>query len=146
MPRGNEQWRSTLQESAGVREGILRFYERFSAGDAAAFAHIISNEPGVSVIGTGPGEGHDDRRSWIEAYRTGIAELGMTLRGDDPRAYEDGTVGWGIDHPSFVLRDGSYLPTRLTAVLHREDGEWKIVHLHFSVGVPDEEAIQQADR
>jgi ketosteroid isomerase-like protein len=135
-----------VHESAGVREGMLRFYERFSAGDADAFAQVIADEPGVSVIGTGPGEGHDDRRSWIEAYRTGIAELGMTLRGDDPRGYEEGTVGWGIDHPSFVLPDGTYLPTRLTAVLHNEDGEWKIVHLHFSVGVPDEEAIRPPDR
>jgi ketosteroid isomerase-like protein len=135
-----------LKESADVREGILRFYERFTAGDADAFAQVIANQPGVSVIGTGPGEGHDDRGSWIEAYRTGIAEVGMTLRGDDPRGYEEGTVGWGVDRPSFVLSDGSYLATRLTAVLHHEDGEWKIVHLHFSVGVPDEDAIQPADR
>jgi hypothetical protein len=55
-------------------------------------------------------------------------------------------VGWGVDNPSFVLPDARYLPTRLTAVLHHEDGEWKIVHLHFSVGVPDEQAIQQPDR
>lgn len=25
-----------------------------------------------------------------------------------------------------------------TAVLHREDDRWKLVHAHFSVGVPDE--------
>jgi ketosteroid isomerase-like protein len=35
------------------------------------------------------------------------------------------------------------LQTRVTGVLRREDDDWKIVHLHFSVGVPDEEAIQQ---
>jgi hypothetical protein len=29
--------------------------------------------------------------------------------------------------------------TRLTAVLIEEGGRWKIVHLHVSVGVPDEE-------
>jgi hypothetical protein len=62
-----------LKESAGVREGILRFYERFSAGDANAVAQVIANEPGVSVIGTGPGEGHEDRQSWIEAYGTGTS-------------------------------------------------------------------------
>lgn len=63
-----------------------------------------------------------------------IAESGMRLEGDDPRGYEEGTVGWGTDRPSFVLPDGSRLPTRLTAVLHSEQNEWKIVHLHFSVG------------
>jgi ketosteroid isomerase-like protein len=86
------------------------------------------------------------RASFGSTQRTGIAELGMTLRGENPHGYEDGAVGWGIDHPSSVLPDGSYLPTRLTAVLHHEDGEWKIVHLHFSVGVPDEQAIQQPGR
>jgi hypothetical protein len=134
-----------VHESAGVRDGILRFYERFSAGDPDAFAEGVAEGPGVSVIGTAPGEGHDDRESWIEAYRSGIAELGMTLEGADPRGYEEGAVGWGVDQPRFVLPDGSYLPTRLTAVLHNEDGGWKVVHLHFSVGVPDEEAIQQPD-
>ena len=29
--------------------------------------------------------------------------------------------------------------TRLTAILHEEAGRWKVVHLHVSVGVPDEE-------
>jgi ketosteroid isomerase-like protein len=29
--------------------------------------------------------------------------------------------------------------TRVTAVTREEAGRWKIVHMHFSVGVPDEE-------
>jgi hypothetical protein len=49
-----------------------------------------------------------------------------------------------LDKPSFVLPNGARLPTRLTAVLHQEEGEWKVVHLHFSVGVPDEHAIELA--
>jgi hypothetical protein len=51
-------------------------------------------------------------------------------------------VGFAVDEPRFVLPDGRYLPTRLTGVLHQQDSEWKIVHLHFSVGVPDENALQ----
>jgi ketosteroid isomerase-like protein len=132
-----------MKESAAVREGILLFYERFSAGDADGFAQRIADVAGVSVIGSGPNEGHDDRESWIDAYRTQIAALGLTLRAGDPRGYEEGTLGWGVDHPSFVFDDGSYVPTRMTAVLRNEANDWKIVHLHFSVGVPDEEAIQQ---
>jgi ketosteroid isomerase-like protein len=131
-----------MEESAAVREGILRFYERFSAEEPDGFAERIADVAGVSVIGTGPGEGHDDRKSWIDAYRTQIADLGMTLRAGEPRGYEEGTLGWGVDEPSFVFDDGSYIPTRMTAVLRSEGGEWKIVHLHLSVGVPDEEAVQ----
>ena len=135
-----------MQQSAGVRDGILRFYERFSGGDAARFAEVIAQGEGVSVIGTGPGEGHDDRDDWITTYEQMMhGEMGGTrLEGGDPRADEEGSLGWGVDEPQFVFPDGSRLPTRLTAVLREEDGDWKVVHLHFSVGVPDEQAIQLA--
>jgi len=63
-----------MHQSGGVRYSIVRFYERFSAGDAAEFAGGIACAEGVSVC--------------------------------------------------------------------HQDGEWKIVHLHFSVGVPDEQAME----
>lgn len=135
-----------MQPSQAVRAAILRFYEGFSSGDPDAFAAAIAQEPGVSVIGTGPGEGHDERADWIGTYAKGQESWakGMRLEGKDPRAFEEGTVGFGTDQPAFVLPDGSRLPTRLTAVARREGGEWKIVHLHFSVGVPDEQAVVPA--
>ena len=133
-----------MNQSAAVRDGLLAFYARFSTGDPDQFGDIIAEGPGVSVIGSAPDEGHDSRESWVAAYAGGIADAGLKLRGDDPQGWEEGTVGFAIDRPSFVLPDGSTLPTRLTAVLHQEDEAWKVVHLHFSVGVPDEEAIQPA--
>jgi hypothetical protein len=135
-----------MQQSDGVRDGLLRFYERFSSGDAAGFAEVIAQADGVSVIGTGPGEGHDNRDEWISSYEKMLrGEMaGARLEAGDPRAYEEGAVGWGVDQPQFVFPDGSRLPTRLTAVLHDEQGDWKILHLHFSVGVPDEQAMELA--
>ena len=38
-----------------------------------------------------------------------------------------------------ILEDGTEIPTRSTAVFHREDGEWKMVQGHKSVGVSNEE-------
>lgn len=133
-----------MQQSADVRDAILRFYERFSAGDAAGFAEVIAQVEGVSVIGSGPGEGHDDRDDWISTYEQMMqGEMaGTRLEGGNPRAHGEGSLGWGVDEPAFVFPDGSRLPTRLTAVLHEEDGDWKVVHLHFSVGVPDEQAME----
>jgi hypothetical protein len=131
-----------MKRSKAVREGILNFYERFSAGDPDAFEAGLAAGEGVSVIGSGPGEGDTTREGWAATYRSVIAEMGLKLRGHDPVAFEEGTVGYGTDTPSFVLPDGSTLPTRLTAVLSNDGGEWKVVHVHFSVGVPDEDAIQ----
>jgi hypothetical protein len=55
-------------------------------------------------------------------------------------------MGWLADQPTFVLPDGSSFETRLTAVVRKEDGQWKLVHAHFSVGVPDEEVMELQKR
>lgn len=36
-----------MDPSAAVRDGILRFYERFSAGDPAGFAEAIAQAEGA---------------------------------------------------------------------------------------------------
>lgn len=51
-----------------------------------------------------------------------------------------------IDEPGFVLGDMTPVATCLTAVFHREDDAWKMVHMHVSVGVPDEEVIELQTR
>ena len=132
-----------MQESTEVRDALRTFYERFSAHDPAGFDDIIGSSPAVSVIGTGPGEGHDTRDAWVSTYAELISTMGLTLEGGgQPRAWQEGSVGLALDEPRFVMPDGSFIPTRLTGVLHQEDGRWKVIHLHFSVGVPDEEAVQ----
>jgi ketosteroid isomerase-like protein len=51
----------------------------------------------------------------------------------------EGNVGWVSSRPVWTLEDGTEIPTRSTAVFHREDGEWKMVQGHTSVGVSNEE-------
>jgi len=60
----------------------------------------------------------------------------------DPEAFEEGTVGWVADRPSFALPGMGTIPFRLTMVFHREDGEWKAVQSHASVAVPNEDLGQ----
>jgi len=126
-----------VKEARAVADGLASFYEAFNSGDAQTFAAAIADVESVSVIGTAPGEGHDDREDWIRTYADQIAEAGMTLRGKEPRGWAEGSVGFARDEPSFVLADGGELETRLTAVLREDGGRWQVVHLHFSVGVPD---------
>ena len=37
------------------------------------------------------------------------------------------------------MEDGRKILTHWTAVYHHEDGEWKMIQAHLSVGVPNEE-------
>lgn len=45
-----------MQQSAEVRDAMLRFYDRLSASDAASFDQLVSQEPATLVSGTAPGE------------------------------------------------------------------------------------------
>ena len=137
-----------MQQSADVREAMLRFYQRFSAGDVASFAQGITSSNDALIIGTGPQEWLDGRATWIAGYQEQITAIpGIRMEAGDPRGYAEGTLGWVADRPTFALPDGTTIPARVTAVLRLEDGAWKLVNAHFSIGVPDEvlmEILQRA--
>lgn len=133
-----------MKQSGEVQGGLAAFYEAFNSGDSARLAESIAEGEGVSVIGTAPSEGEADRHSWLQAYEAGIAPHGITLEGGSGRAYSDGSSGFAVDTATWVLPGGMRLPTRLTAVFSEQDEAWKVVHMHFSVGVPDEQAMEIA--
>jgi SnoaL-like protein len=137
-----------MRRSAEVKDTLLRFYEVFSTPDLEGFAHIIAQEDeGVLVIGTDPGDWAEGRERWIAAREALTHSMeGLRLEaGEEPRGYEEGSIGWVADRPRAVLPDGT-ISTRLTGVLRQEDEEWRFVHIHLSVGVPDEEVVELQER
>lgn len=130
-----------MKESTDIRDTLLRFCDRLSAGDVASFDELVSDEA-TSIIGTAPGEVVEER----ERMRYGFEAEGVSLEPEDPRGWEEGSLGWAVDEPTFVFPDGSSMKTRLTAVMRQEGGSWKLVHGHFSVGVPDDEVVELQQR
>jgi hypothetical protein len=130
-----------MEESADLRDALLQFGDRLSAGDVDSFDELVSQEARL-VIGTAPGEWLEDR----QAMRFGFETEGVRLVLDDPRGYAEGTLGWVVDRPTFFFPDESSMRCRLTAVMRNEGGAWRVVHLHFSVGVPDEEVVELQQR
>ena len=63
------------------------------------------------VIGTGPGEGRDGPADWRQGFRDTIEQL-----------------------PGLRIEAG----LRARRRRRRDDGGWRAVHLHLSIGVPDE--------
>jgi ketosteroid isomerase-like protein len=49
-------------------------------------------------------------------------------------ALTEGSAGWTVDRPTLRLPDGSSVELRLTLVWHRENGDWRVVHSHASIG------------
>ena len=114
-----------MQQSTEVRDAMLRFYDRLSASDIESFDELVSQEPATLIIGTAPGE-------WV------------TERDRMRYGYEVGSMGWFVGEPTFVFPDGSAMDTRMTAVMHHEDGRWKLMHV--SVGVADGEVVELRQR
>ena len=98
-----------MEESADVREALLRFCERLSANDVGSFDDLVSRQATL-IIGTAPGEWVEDR----ERMRYGFEAEGVRLEPSDPRGYAEGSLGWVVDQPRFVFPDGSAMQTRVT--------------------------------
>jgi SnoaL-like domain len=131
-----------MQESRAARDALLRFYEAFTAaapGDMESFDRVFSREPDLMIIGTAFHE-------WVRGRESGTKAWGMEgvgIEPGDPVGWEHGSVAWAADRPSFVFGEAR-IPIRILAVMLEEDGDWKIVNAHFSVGVPDEVAGENA--
>lgn len=132
-----------MQRSDAVRDAMLRFYDRLSANDVDSFDSIVSADRSTVVIGTAIGEIHRDRAK----LRFGFETEGVRIAaGADPVGYAEGSMGWVIDEPSFFFGALGPVVTRLTAVFHQEAATWKMVHMHVSVGIPDDEVTDLQQR
>ncbi|MBD0348568.1 MAG: nuclear transport factor 2 family protein [Thermoleophilia bacterium] len=127
-----------MHESTAVRDALLGFYAAFTANDPDRFdREILARVDDAMMIGTAPHEFHVGREKIVREF--GMEGVGLRA-GGALRAWEDGSVGWAADTPVFTLPGGPELETRMTSVWRREDGRWKLVQAHFSVGIADEEA------
>jgi hypothetical protein len=123
-----------MKESAAVAEAWRRFCAGVTEGKVEEFDDIVSDKAHL-IIGTAPGENVSDRK----AMKFGFETEGITLQSRSARGFEEGSLGWVVDEPRFGFPDGSGMDCRVTAVMRNEGGTWRLVHAHFSVGVPDEE-------
>ena len=134
-----------MEHSEELRDLTLRFYKASATGDLSFFNRHLSRKEGAQFIGTTSNEWWEGLEALREAARTqseAIAGSGLQIVGGQPQAYSEGNVGWVIDrNASFRLPDSTQIPFRNTGVFRREDGEWKLVHGHTSIGVRSEECF-----
>jgi SnoaL-like protein len=131
-----------MERSDEIRDAMLRFYDRISANSASSFDSLVSSHPATLVIGTS----HDEWVAERERLRFGFEAEALRIdAGPEPAGYADGDLGWFVDRPTYHFGELA-VSTRLTSVLTHEDELWKIVHMHVSVGVPDEEVSELQER
>lgn len=130
-----------MHESSDVTDAWLRFCLGVTQGRADQFDDIVS-KGATSIIGTAPGETVTDGAG----MRFGFETEGITLMSRRAVGFEEGTLGWVTDQPRLGLSDGSGMDWRVTAVVRKEDRTWRLLHAHFSVGVPDDEVLGLQER
>ena len=131
-----------MQESADAKAALLRFYETFTVavpGDMESFNRAFSREESLLIIGSAFHEWVDSRERGKQAW----GMEGVGIEPGDPVGWEQGSVAWAADRPSFIFGEVR-IPIRILAVMLKEQDEYRIVTAHFSVGVPDEVAGKNA--
>ena len=129
-----------MDRSTEVAQTLGLLYAAMSHACHDRFDGIVSPASDAMAIGTD--RWLADRETWRAAFPS---LRGISVESSQPQGFRDGSFGWAVDRPVFVLPDGDRLPTRLTAVAREEHGGWRVVHIHISVQVPDEVATAEAE-
>jgi hypothetical protein len=127
----------TMTPSAEIRDTVLELYRRMLAGESDAANDLISRDPALVFIGSA-GEWVDDQATLRSG--TQVPNEGLEA-GPNPVAYANGDVGWFADQPTWLFADGTRAEMRMSAVLQHEAVGWRVVHVHMSVAVPDNECV-----
>lgn len=131
-----------MEPSPELRDIIIGWFNAVASGDTSWVDRHVSRVPGSRVVGTDPDE-------WMDGVR-GAAFLADEAKGmggqiqvvvGDAEAYREGSVGWGVARPTITLPNGKAITPRWSAVFHEEGGEWKLVQLHASIGISNEQLM-----
>ena len=128
-----------MERSDELRDVAIAMFEAASRQDPSRIDRHTSSHEGVLMIGTDPEEWTHGGERVAEESRQEMNDSTPEFSPGEVEAFVEGTVGWISSRPVWTLEDGTQVPARLTGVFHREDGEWKLVQGHVSVGVPNEE-------
>jgi ketosteroid isomerase-like protein len=129
-----------VEPSPDLEELVLAWFEAASRGDSSLVDQHLSQDEGNLLVGSDPDEWFGGKAA-ADYLKT---EVGGSGGSDRPleviHAFTEGTVGWAVTRFTLTFPDGSSVSPRWSAVFHQEDGAWKIVHLHASLGISNEEA------
>jgi ketosteroid isomerase-like protein len=138
------------QNSPELEQLARDAHAAFLAEDHAFYErHEARSDPALLIIGTDANEwsaGADAVKRSHDAAQTDDRS-GMQFSQDTIQSYEEGDVGWTYIRGR-IERDGRSVVVRGTSILHRENGVWKLIHSHTSIGVPNDQifhTILQAD-
>ena len=119
-----------------IRAVLDQLLEALGAGDAEQMRLMFSERPDAVHIGTDAEEWWTSKQIVDAMAAVGGADE-IQLIADDIGIHVYGDVAWAEGHGRFSVAGGGERLFRMTTVLVREDGQWKVVQSHASIGVPN---------
>jgi adenylate cyclase len=127
-----------MEPSEEIRRVVHRWMTAISEGDSESALGRLSEHPGALTIGTDPAEWWRGKETRPILGRQ-IEELGgFPVVWDEIEAWEEGTVGWASAKFALTWAEQTF-GVRATYVLHLEQGEWKVVQIHWSLPTANED-------
>lgn len=128
-----------MRRSAGVEAVVEQLYDVMRYADLQSAEELLSVDLTVA-IGTDEEEWETDHAAAVAGFVTQTREVGaLKVRAGTPRGYSDGVFGWFEDRALVTFADGESASVRVTGVVRYEDGRWRLVQVHTSVGLPNAE-------
>ncbi len=130
-----------MQRSQELEELVSEWFAAATRGDPSSVDRLVSKSEHTLLIGSDPDERITGGAAVAEFLRGEVAGAGgnVTFSPAGTEAFEEGSVGWAITNVTITLPDGGQVAPRWSSVFHREDDEWRFVHTHASIGVPNDE-------
>ncbi len=131
-----------MEESAEVREVAMHYFDAICRGDTGYLEQFVSHDSAL-LIGTDPNEWWTGYDKIIDIWKAQFEAVGggFPIQARNMTAYRDGNVGWYAAQPMIRLPGGTGVPLRMTGVVRKQDGGWKLVSSHVSFGVPNEDTF-----
>lgn len=134
-----------VPQDAELAAYLSRMYAMFNTGDVSGVDDLVSRDANALGIGTDP------REWWVgdavhQSFQNQPPEMhaaGLRFEPGDAHICREDSIAWIADQPVLKLPDGGDVPMRLTLVCHQEEGDWKMMHFHLSVGTANEETIDE---
>jgi hypothetical protein len=133
-----------VERCAEVESLILQLYRVIRSGQPEGLQALIATGETTLAIGTDPQEWWTGQQAVLAALLAQIeATGGMPVEPGGPVAWRQGSVAWFADRPTLDV-DGTVINARCTGVAVLQDGAWRAVQLHLSIGVGNEDVLGHA--
>jgi ketosteroid isomerase-like protein len=121
---------------------VKTYFDALVAGDAPGLIEMMSSADYYVKIGTQVGESVEGNENAIEYYKHHVASTtDFTITFEHLDIQERESVAWFYTRQVWCLKwKGAFekLSMRMTGVLEKENGNWRFVQIHASVGFPSE--------